>query len=584
MPDWRSYVRERLRLPALKPEREAEIVEDLAQQLDEAYREALRRGATEAEAAATARRHITDWPALAYELQQTRRGKTPSLDRWQDRADVRGGKRGPGAIFAGLLRDVLYGLRMLRKNPGFTAVAVVTLALGIGANTAMFSVVRSVLLKPLPLPDSQRLVYLWEKTKDLSVMMVAYPDYLDWRAQNSVFEDIAVYNRYRNVNLTGGEQPERLSAAWVSANYFRVLQVQPALGRGFTEQEDQRGGAPAVILSHGLWQRRFGGDPGIVGQAIRLDGQSSTVIGIMPAGFQFPSGIELWLPLGRFVDESMLNRANHPGLVGVARLRPGVSGDTARAAMETLAQHLEKQYPDTNQDVGVTVTPMLEVTVGGIRQTLVILLGSVSFVLLIACANVASLLLARGVGRQREIAMRIALGAGPGRIVQQLLTESLLLAAAGGLLGLLLAHWGVEVVRTLGPSVVPRSSDISIDPWVLGFTLGVSVFTGLMFGIAPALQFRDVALVDTLREGSGQSGSGRRRQRLQKLLLVGEIALSLMLLVGAGLMLKSFSKVLEVNPGFHPEGLLTLRISLPPAKYPSGETITRFSDQLLEQV
>ncbi len=482
-----------------------------------------------------------------------------------------------------LLQDLRYGIRMLLRNPGFTIVAVLALTLGIGADSAIFSVVNAVLLRPLPYHESERLVILRERSPQLEGMSVAYPNFIDWREQNSAFENIGVFRR-QSFNLTGNGEPERLVGSEVSADVFAALKVNAARGRVFTNDEDKPGATPVVALSHGLWQRRFGGDLNILGQTLTLDGRSFTVIGIMPSGFQFPrAGTELWTPVGQASkDPGWENRGNHPGLAGIARLKHGLTVQQAREDMEIVAASLEKQYPDSNTGSRVTITPALETAIRGIRTALLVLLGAVAFVLLIACANVANLLLARATTRQKEIAIRTALGASRGRIIRQLLTESILLSAAGGALGLLLARWGVKLIVAISPNSIPRATEIDLDGRVVAFTVGVSLFTGIIFGLVPALQSSKPDLNETLKDaGRGSTGS---RHLFRSGLVVSEVALTLVLLIGAGLMIRSFYRLQQVDPGFNYDRLLTFNISLPPKKYPEDQQKINFYEQLAEKL
>jgi predicted permease len=482
-----------------------------------------------------------------------------------------------------LIQDLRYGIRMLFKQPGFTIVAVLALTLGIGADSAIFSVVNAVLLRPLPYPDSERLVVLRERSPQLEGMSVAYPNFLDWREQNNAFENIGVFRR-QSYNLTGSGEPERLIGWQLSADVFRALKVTPARGRLFTYDEDKPGANPVVVLSHGLWQRRFGGDPNILEQTMTLDGRSFSVIGVMPPGFQFPRpGAELWAPVGQVSkDPGWENRGNHPGLTGIARLKPGVTVDQAREDMEIVAANLEKQYPDSNTGNRVSITPALENVIRGIRPALLVLLGAVGFVLLIACANVANLLLARAAARQKEIAIRTALGASRWRIVRQLLTESILLSLIGGTLGLLLARLGVKLLVAISPNSIPRSEEINLDSRVLAFTIGVSVLTGIIFGVAPALHASKPDFNETLKDaGRGSTG---KRHLFRSGLVVSEVALTLVLLIGAGLMIRSFYRLQQVDPGFNHEHLLTFNVSLPQKKYPEDQQKTSFYEQLAEKL
>ena len=488
-----------------------------------------------------------------------------------------------------LLQDLRYGIRMLLKNPGFTIVAVLALTLGIGADSAIFSVVNAVLLRPLPYPDSERLVILRERSPQLEGMSVAYPNFIDWREQNGAFENIGVFRR-QNFNLTGNGEPERLVGSQVSADVFATLRVNAARGRVFTNDEDKPGATPVVVLSHGLWQRRFGGDLNILDQTLTLDSRSFTVIGVMPPNFQFPArDTELWTAVGQASkNPGWENRGNHPGLTVIARIKPDVTLQQAREDMDIVASNLEKQYPSSNTGNRVSITPALENALGNrpgdvsIRPALLVLLGAVGFVLLIACANVANLLLARASTRQKEIAIRTALGASRGRIIRQLLTESILLSVVGGALGLLLARWGVKLIIAISPNSIPRSREIDLDIRVLAFTIGVSLLTGIVFGLVPALQASKPDLNETLKDaGRGSTGS---RHLLRGGLVVSEVALTMVLLIGAGLMLRSFYHLKQVDPGFNYDRMLTFNVLLPQKKYPEDPQRISFYEQLSERL
>ncbi len=480
-----------------------------------------------------------------------------------------------------LWQDLRYGVRMLLKNPAITFIVILALALGIGANTAIFSVVNAVLLRPLPYDQPEQLVFLNERSQVLEGMSISYPNFTDWREQNRVFEKLGVYNR-SNYNLTGAGEAERITTAQMSADLFSVLRVNAALGRVFTNDEDKPGATPVVVLSHGLWQRRFGGRADIIGQSLTFNGKSYTVIGVMPQGYQFPSRVEMWVPVGPLSDQtSWQSRGNHPGLYGVARMKPGVTLEAAQADMENIAVNLEQQYPDTNAGNRVKIQPLLEIFVSDVRQTLWVLFAAVGFVLLIACANIANLLLARATSRQKEMAIRAAMGAGRWRIARQLLTESVTLALVGGTLGLLLARWGVDLILYMSPEAIPRSGEIGLDWRVLAFTIGVSLITGVLFGLMPALQSGVVDVHETLKEtGRGTT----RRHWLRSSLVVVEVATTLVLLVGAGLMIRSFYQLQKVNPGFSYDRLTSFSIALPRTKYSSIDQREAFFRQLLENI
>jgi predicted permease len=480
-----------------------------------------------------------------------------------------------------LWQDIRYGVRMLRKTPSVSVIVVIALALGIGANTAIFSVVNAVLLRPLPYEESERLMLLNEKSQVLDEMSISYPNYQDWKAQTRVFEAIGVYNR-QSYNLTGSGEAERIVAGQISADLFKVLRVQPAYGRLFTNDEDKPGTTPVVVLGYGLWQRRFAGDPNIVNQQILLNGKSYTVIGIMPASYLYPSRTEMWVPVGQVSDSpGWDNRGNHPGLYGVARLKPGMTQEQAQADMDLISQNLSKQFPDTNSGNSVRIRPLMEIFISEARRPLWIIFGAVGFVLLIACANIANLLLARATARRKEMAIRSAMGAGRWRVARQLLTESVLLSLVGGALGLALARFGIDFILKISPNAIPRSREIGLDWTVLAFTIGVSFITGILFGLIPALQAGEVDVNETLKEtGRGTSG----RHWLRSSLVVVEVATTLVLLIGAGLMIRSFYKLQQVKPGFSFENLNSFSVALPEKKYASQDQLQAFYTRLLEQI
>lgn len=478
-----------------------------------------------------------------------------------------------------LLQDLRYGARMLLKTPMITSIVILALALGIGANTAIFSVLNAVVLTPLPFDHPEELLFLNERSPVLDEMSISYPNFTDWRNQNHVFEKIGVYNR-NSYNLTGNGEAERILTGQVSADLFAALRAQPLIGRVFTNEEDKPGAAPVVVLSYPLWQRRFGGQNSILNQSLTFNGKSYTVIGVMPPDYAFPTRVEMWVPVGPLSDDpNWQQRGNHPGLYGVGRLKPGVTQAQAQADMNNVAANLNQQYPDSNAQNGVRIRTMMEVLVGDtVKQTLWILFGAVAFVLLIACANIANLLLARATGRRKEMAIRAAMGASRWRIARQLLTESLLLALIGGGLGLVIARLAVRFILYISPTAIPRSREIGIDWRVLAFTLGVSVLTGILFGLVPALQAGDVDVHETLKEaGRGTSA----KHWLRSSLVIVEVATTMVLLIGAGLMIRSFYRLQNVNPGFSYENLTSFTVALPAKKYVTPEQRGQFFNDLV---
>jgi putative ABC transport system permease protein len=488
-----------------------------------------------------------------------------------------------------LWQDLRYGARMLLKNPGFAFIAVITLALGIGANTAIFTVVNSLLLRPLPYPEAERLavVATTMRREQVEVRSTSYPDFVDWRDHNTVFEQIAARNS-ASFSLLGTGEPERVNGELVSANYFTLLGVQAARGRAFLPEEDRTPDTHRVaVVGHGLWQRRYGGSPNLVGQTIQLSDGNYSVVGIMPEGFRGISDTaELWLPM-------MMNSAVRPAsdlqtrdqrwLRAIARLKPGVSMQQAQTEMDTIARRLEQTYPATNANRGAQVMSLHEQLFGSMQLMLWILLGAVGCVLLVACTNVANLLLQRAATRQKETAIRLALGATPRRLIQQLLTESLLLALIGGVLGMLVALWSVDFLVALSPVTFPSFIKLTLDARVLGFSLLVSVLTGVLFGLAPALQAARPALNEVLKDGGRGTSGGLGRSRLLSSLVVSEIALALVLLVGAGLMIRSLQRLQAVDPGFDSDHLMTMRFSLPAQKYPRAQAEV-FNQQFRERL
>lgn len=478
-----------------------------------------------------------------------------------------------------LLKDLRYALRTLIRRPGFTAVALLTLALGIGANTAIFSVVNAVLLRPLPFGHPENLVLVWGDKQGIGHETASFPDFQDWKAQNRVFDDMAAVYR-SSLNLTGGGIPERLIGGHVSAGFFLLLGISPALGRNFHAGEDSPAAATVVILSHGLWQRRFGSNSQIVGQKIVLDGKPCTVVGVAPADLYFPNHVDLWMPLA--LDEQKMGRRNDFLLV-IARLKSGVSLDSAQSEMKAIAAGLEQEYPRTNSGWTVALVPLREQIVGKLRPALLVLLGAVGMVLLIGCVNLSNLLLARGVSRRGEMTLRAVLGADRIRLARQLLSENLLLAFLGGTAGLLLCLWGIPLLVKLAPAAIPRLSEVQVDRQVLLFTLGISMLAGLVFGLFPSLGSTPISLSESLNERHGHFGS-KRGSSMRNGLIVAEVSLAVVLLCGAGLFLRSLLLLRSVDPGFQTRQVMTLRLQLPrdPSRQP--EQTTAFYQTLLQQV
>ncbi len=486
-----------------------------------------------------------------------------------------------------LLQDLRYGVRTLLKSPGFTFIAVIALALGIGANSAIFSVVNALLFNSLPYKNPDRLVMVWEDQQSRggpAQEWTCLPTFSDWKDQNRLFDSMAAMINW-GPTLTGINEPEQLNGGSVSYDMFSLLGTEPVVGRNFLPEDDQPGSSPVVILSHSLWQNRFGADPSILGKPLTLSGESYTVIGVLPAGFKFPildfAKAEIWRPL----------RPTFPDRCGrgcyvlrvIARMKPDTTLEGAASEMNGLAARLAAQYPESGMGEAITLVPLQEQIVGNLKPALLILLASVGLVLLIACANVANLLLARATARGKEIAIRSALGARRSRLVRQLLTESLLLAIVGGALGLLLAFWMVDLLVAFAPAGTPRVNEIRMDSTVLGFTVAMTLLTGFIFGLAPALQTTKPDLNSTLKEGKGAS-SGASGGRIRSLLVVAEVALALILLVGAGLLIKSFIKLRSVDPGFNPENVLTVNVALPATRYPERQQAAVFYAELLEKV
>ena len=481
-----------------------------------------------------------------------------------------------------LLQDLRFGARTLLKRPGFALVAVLTLALGIGANTAIFSVVNAVLLRPLPFREAGRLFVVYETTQAVPQDFVSVPNLEDYRAGSRSFEGFATFVP-QSVNLTGaGAEPERVVGAFVTSNFLPLLGVGPALGRAFTAEDDAQGGGQVVVLAHELWVRRFGADPSVIGRSLTFNGEPYTVVGVLPEGFRYPTmAPDVLLPAQKWPNYKVARSAHNCWVVG--RLKPGVTRETAEAELRAIAKHLEEAYPEDNRGRGVQLVGLQEDTVEGARTALLVLLSAVGLILAIACANIANLLLARGAARRREVALRSALGASRARLLRQFLTETLLLAVAGGAAGILLAQWGVDALLALNPGDLPTAQKVSIDARVLLFSVALSALTGLVFGIVPALQLSKTDVTVGLKEG-GRAGEGRERARVRSAFVVTQVALSLVLLVGAGLLLNSFYRLLKTSPGFDPQNLLTMEYRLPRNRYTKGEQQWAFHREVVERV
>jgi len=488
-----------------------------------------------------------------------------------------------------LLQDLRYGIRMLLKNPGYTLIAVLTLALGIGANTALFSVVNGVLLNPLPFPQPERLVMLYENSPSFDRNSISYPNFQDWQRSNSTFASLAAY-RSDDFSVTGSGRAERVRVGMVSADFFPILGVKPLLGRFFGPEDDRPGTAQVTLISAGLWKRKFGFAPDIVGKRMTMNGDDYTIVGVIPASFHldvnnFESAKDVYIPLGQFKDPLFHSRDAREGMDAIGRLKPGVSVSAARADMDQIARNLAATYPNEDKNAGITIMSLKQDMVRHVQLFLLVLLGAVGFVLLIACVNVANLQLARSTGRAREFAIRAALGATQGRVIRQLLTESILVGLAGGFIGWCLAAWGTQAALRVLPSTLPRAEEVGLDAHVLIFTLVVSIFAGVVFGLAPALRTSRPNLQDTLKE-SGRGASGARHRALGVSVVI-EMAMALVLLTGAGLMIRSLAGLWSVNPGFNPHNLLVFNVSLSPSLGVSASTTRsalRELDQRLQEI
>jgi putative ABC transport system permease protein len=568
--DWNAYLRARLGSPGLDGATEADSIEELAQHLAEREAEALAEGASPDEARQAARAELTDLEPLRDEIQWRRR---PPLSPPPPPAARR--------PLAGLAYDVRYAVRLLARNPGFALVAIFTLALGIGANGAVFSLVHGVLLKPLPFAEPDRLVALFHFSRGERGVM-SPPNFLDLRAQSRTLQSAAAYTE-QGYTLTGAGEPARLRGAQVTDQFFEVLGVPPLLGRALRREENQPGHASAVVLGHRLWQERFAGDRAVVGRTVILDGAPLTVVGVMPAGFAWPAAAQLWTPFEYDAPFTAINRGGWY-VEAIGRLKAGATWREAATEAAGIAKRLEQEYPDSNTNLSFAVLRLHEAYVGDTRVSLLVLVGAVGFVLLIACVNVANLLLARASHRAHEIAMRAALGAGSGRLARQLLTESGVLAACGAAVGLGIGSLVTRGFVAFAPDDIPRLGEVALNGPVVVFTALVTMITALLFGAVPAWRLTRVDLAHTLKEGARTGLAGGHASRLRSALVVAETTLAVALLVGAGLLLASFTKLQRVNPGFRTGGILTFQLSLPESAYRDGPSRAAFFDHLLSRL
>ena len=486
--------------------------------------------------------------------------------------------------FEQLMQDVRYGLRTLRRSPAFTTVAALTLALGIGANTAIFTVLNGVIFRPLPFADPGRVVMLWENAKQYSQIMVSYPNFRDWTGRLQTFENAAVYHGFGEFTLTGMGNAERVPGGLASGTLFETLGIRPTLGRLITTRDDQVGAERVAVITDAFWRLKFAGDSAVLGKPLMLDGYSYAIVGVLPPRVRLAQR-EIWIPIGLFANtERFSSRENHPGTIGVGRLKPGVTLAQMQADLDAVYAQLRAEYPRENATIGASGGFFLDEVLGGIRPTLYVIAGAVALVLLIACANVANLLLGRASTRQRELSLRLALGARRGRIVRQLLTESVLLSGVGGLLGIALAWVGVRVLVTLRPSNLPRLVDVHLDPTVLAFAVLLSILTGIAFGVLPALNAARGDLVSSMRDGNRSATAGVQRLRMRSTLMVTEVALALVLLVSAGLLLRSVQNLMSVDIGADPRNVVAGTVTLPETKYPDSTRQAAAFAALLERV
>ena len=591
MRDWKQYVREHLPRLELSGAREQEIVDELAQQLEDAYSEAISRGLMREQADAHTIAQIPDWPALAHEIRKADQpiAEIVSAAVPEDWREESFRKRRGGNFMADFWQDVRYAFRVLRNSPGITAVVVLTLALGIGANSAIFSVVNNVLLRPLPYRDSASLVWITNKLPARTQPLVFDADYFAWRKHCTSFAEITAYSPGSEYTLTGVGEAERIVGVRATYTYLRTLGISPQLGREISADEDRPAAPHVALLSEGLWRRRFSADPGVLGREIALDGKFYTVIGVLPRGFEFPESrkAELLVPLAVADQEVSTIRAIMFVQI-IARLKPGITPEAATVELDTLSGPFHASFPaglaKMLAGAQAQVMSLHDRFVGNVRPALLLLLGAVGFVLLIACVNVATLQLARAAAREKEIAIRGAMGAGRWRLARQLLTESSLVGIFGGAAGLALGVWLVALVRRFGPRAIPHLDVTQLDGRVILFTIAVSLFSGILFGLAPVFSAFRVSLNDSLKQGGSQSSAGKKAVRPQQVLVTIELGMALVLFIGAGLLARSFVRLISIPQGFDSRNVLTARISLPASTYLKEEQQRAFFSQLMERL
>ena len=579
MHEWTAAVRARLSALSDVPPNH-DFVEEYAAHLAQVYEEARADGASDAEARARAVALLEGRRPLL----EAQRERGPRLarrvDQWT-RQDVPPPARGGLMARLGFVQDARHALRMLLRTPGFSLVAILTFAVGIGVNTAVFSVVNGVLLSPLPYPDADRITMVWldNRRQNIREDITSYPNYLDWRDQNTSYASLAGFTG-ANLTLTGAGEPERLRGASVTANFFDVMAVPPLAGRLFTAEREVVGRDGVVVLSHGLWQRRFGGAPDVIGRTMSLNGTPREIVAVMPASFQHPQDAELWVPLAP-PDDARQSRGSF-WLPVIGRLKPGVSVETAQTEMSGISTRIEQAFPQM-RGFGAYVVPLQQQIVGNVERPLLVLMAAVAFVLLIACANLTNLMLGRTAARRRELAIRRALGAGRGRIIRQIVTEALVLAVLGSAIGVILAYWATGFFISLGGDTIPRAEAVALDARVLAFTLVLATLAALLSGLVPALHASGTHTAEHLREG-GRQGGGVASRRTRSVLVAAEVALALILLTGAGLLVRTLWSLQQVERGFRTEGIVTGRVSVPASGYPDVNAVRGFHARLLERV